>query len=146
MSAGLAALTFIPGLAIGSFLNVVAARIPARRSIVHPGSACPACETPIAWYDNVPLLSFAMLRGKCRHCGAAISWRYPAVEAIAAALIVGCVFKFGASWDTGVAAFFCAALVTVSATDVERFVIPNRIVVPAAGFVLAAQTLLHPSF
>jgi leader peptidase (prepilin peptidase) / N-methyltransferase len=140
-----AAIAVLPALCIGSFLNVVAARVPARRSIVHPGSACPSCGTPIAWYDNVPLLSYVVLRGKCRQCAASISWRYPAVEAAAAALIVGCVLKLGVSWGAGVAALFCAALVTISATDLERFVIPNRIVLPAAGFVLAAQTLLHPS-
>lgn len=145
MNLGAAAVAVLPALCVGSFLNVVAARVPLRRSIVHPGSACPSCDTPIAWYDNLPLLSYVVLRGRCRHCSAAISWIYPAVELAAAALIVGCVLKFGVSWEAGVAAVFCAALVTVSATDLERFVIPNRIVVPAAAFVLIAQTLIHPS-
>jgi leader peptidase (prepilin peptidase) / N-methyltransferase len=140
-----AAIAFFPGLAIGSFLNVVAARIPLRRSIVRPGSACMSCSTELAWYDNVPLLSFALLRGRCRHCAATISWRYPLVEAITAVLIAGCVLKFGLTWDAAVSALFCAALVAVSATDVERFVIPNRVVLPAAAVVLIAQTLLHPS-
>jgi leader peptidase (prepilin peptidase)/N-methyltransferase len=140
-----AAVAFFPGLAIGSFLNVVAARIPLRRSIVHPGSACMSCNAELAWYDNVPLLSFAVLRGRCRHCQAVIPWRYPLVEAVTAFLIAGCVLKFGVTWDAAVAALFCAALVAVSATDVERFVIPNRVVLPAAAAVLAAQTLLHPS-
>jgi leader peptidase (prepilin peptidase) / N-methyltransferase len=140
-----AALAFFPGLAIGSFLNVVAARIPLRRSIVHPGSACMSCNAELAWYDNVPLLSFAVLRGRCRHCSAVIPWRYPLVEAVTAFLIAGCVLKFGVTWDAAVAALFCAALVAVSATDIERFVIPNRVVLPAAAAVLAAQTLLHPS-
>jgi leader peptidase (prepilin peptidase) / N-methyltransferase len=140
-----AAVAFFPGLAIGSFLNVVAARIPLRRSIVHPGSACMSCNAELAWYDNVPLLSFAVLRGRCRHCSAVIPWRYPLVEAVTAFLIAGCVLKFGVTWDAAVAALFCAALVAVSATDIERFVIPNRVVLPAAAAVLAAQTLLHPS-
>jgi leader peptidase (prepilin peptidase) / N-methyltransferase len=140
-----AAIAFFPGLAIGSFLNVVAARIPLHRSIVRPGSACMSCSTELAWYDNVPLFSFALLRGRCRHCAAAISWRYPLVEAITAVLIAGCVLKFGLTWDAAVSALFCAALVAVSATDVERFVIPNRVVLPAAAVVLIAQTLLHPS-
>jgi leader peptidase (prepilin peptidase) / N-methyltransferase len=140
-----AALSIFPGLAIGSFLNVVAARIPLKRSIVSPGSACMSCSKELAWYDNVPLLSFAVLRRRCRHCAATIPWRYPLVEAITAALIAGCVLKFGLTWDAAVSAFFCAALVAVSATDVERFVIPNRVVLPAAVTVLAAQTLLHPS-
>jgi leader peptidase (prepilin peptidase) / N-methyltransferase len=140
-----AAVAFFPGLAIGSFLNVVAARIPLRRSIVHPGSACMSCNAELAWYDNVPLLSFAVLHGRCRHCSAVIPWRYPLVEAVTAFLIAGCVLKFGVTWDAAVAALFCAALVAVSATDIERFVIPNRVVLPAAAAVLAAQTLLHPS-
>ena len=141
----MAAAALVPGFALGSFLNVVAARVPLRRSVVHPGSACMACETPLAWYDNLPLLSFALLRGRCRHCGVRIPWRYPAVEAVTAVLIGGCVLKFGLTWDAAVAVFFCAALVAVSATDVERRIIPNRVVVPAAVLLLAANTALHPS-
>jgi leader peptidase (prepilin peptidase) / N-methyltransferase len=140
-----AALSLFPGLAIGSFLNVVAARIPLRRSIVRPGSACMSCGTELAWYDNLPLLSFAVLRGRCRHCQVVIPWRYPLVEAVTAFLVAGCVLKFGVTWEAAVAALFCAALVAVSATDIELFVIPNRVVLPAAAAVLASQTLLHPS-
>jgi len=141
----LAAFTIAPALAIGSFLNVLAARVPLRRSIVSPGSACMECGKGLAWYDNVPLVSYAVLRGRCRHCQASISWRYPAVEAVTAALIALCALKFGLTWDFAVAALFCAALVTVSATDLELRVIPNRIVIPTATVVLAANTLLHPS-
>src|SRR5437764_15476385 len=100
-------LVFVPGLAIGSFLGVVAARVPLRRSIVQPGSACMSCSTPLHWYDNIPLLSYVLLRGRCRHCGAAISWRYPVVEAATALLIAGCVLKFGLSWDALVGSGFC---------------------------------------
>jgi leader peptidase (prepilin peptidase)/N-methyltransferase len=142
----LAAVALVPGLALGSFLNVVAARVPLKRSVVHPGSACMACSTPLAWYDNVPVLSYVLLRGRCRHCGASISLRYPAVEAVTALLIAGCVLKFGFSWDALIASVFCAALVTVSATDIERRIIPNRIVLPAAALVLVANTVVHPSF
>jgi leader peptidase (prepilin peptidase)/N-methyltransferase len=141
----LAAFTIAPALAIGSFLNVIAARVPLRRSIVSPGSACMECGKGLAWYDNVPLVSYAVLRGHCRNCKASISWRYPAVEAVTAALIALCALKFGLTWDFAVAALFCAALVTVSATDLELRVIPNRIVVPTTIVVLAANTLLHPS-
>ena len=137
MEITLAAIALLPGLAFGSFLNVLAARIPLRRSVVSPGSACMACATP--------LLSFALLRGRCRHCRTAIPWHYPLVEAATGLLIAGCVLRFGLTWDAAVAAFLCAALVAVSATDVERQVIPNRIVLPAAAVVLAANTLLHPS-
>jgi leader peptidase (prepilin peptidase) / N-methyltransferase len=145
MELTLAAVAFLPGLAFGSFLNVVAARIPLRRSIVHPGSACMTCEAPLAWYDNLPLVSFALLRGRCRHCEASIPWRYPLVEATTALLVAGCVFRFGLTADAAVAAFFCAVLVAISATDVERRIIPNRIVLPAAAVVLAANTMLNPS-
>jgi leader peptidase (prepilin peptidase)/N-methyltransferase len=145
MNVELAAIALAPGLAVGSFLNVLAARIPLRRSVVVPGSACMNCATPLAWYDNVPLLSFALLRGRCRHCRAAISWRYPAVEAANAILVAGAALKFGFTWDFGVAAAFCAVLVAVSATDLERRIIPNRIVVPATVALLVAQTALHPS-
>jgi leader peptidase (prepilin peptidase)/N-methyltransferase len=145
MEMTLAAIAFLPGLAFGSFLNVVAARIPLRRSIVSPGSACMTCATPLAWYDNLPLISFALLRGRCRHCGVRIPWRYPIVEAVTALLVAASVFVFGLTADAAVAAFFCAVLVAISATDVERRVIPNRIVLPAAAFVLAANTVLHPS-
>jgi leader peptidase (prepilin peptidase)/N-methyltransferase len=145
MNVGFAAVVLAPGLAVGSFLNVVAARIPVRRSIVSPGSACPSCGTSLAWYDNVPLLSYAVLRGRCRHCGVSISWRYPAVEAATALLIAGCGLKFGYSWDFLVGASFCAVLVAISATDLERRIIPNRIVLPATVVLFAAQTLLDPS-
>jgi leader peptidase (prepilin peptidase)/N-methyltransferase len=130
---------------VGSFLNVVAARVPSGRSIVHPGSACPSCGTALAWYDNIPLLSYLLLRGKCRHCQARISTRYPIVEATTALLIAGCFLKFGWGADAVIGSFFCAVLVAVSATDLERRVIPNKIVLPAAAVVLVANTLVHPS-
>jgi leader peptidase (prepilin peptidase) / N-methyltransferase len=145
VAAMLAAVGFVPGLAIGSFLNVVVARVPEHRSIVKPRSACGSCGTTIASYDNIPLLSYALLRGKCRSCGTKIGIVYPAVELTAAALIAGCLLKFGPTLHALVAAFFCATLVTVSATDIERRVIPNRIVLPAAAIVLAGMTFVHPS-
>ena len=88
-------LVFVPGLALGSFLGVVAARVPLRRSVVHPGSACMSCEAPIRWYDNVPVLSYALLRGRCRRCGVRIPPRDLAIELATALLLVGCVFAFG---------------------------------------------------
>ena len=141
---GFAALALAPGLALGSFLNVVAARVPLKRSLVSPPSACMACEQEIAWYDNVPLLSYALLRGRCRSCGARIPLRYPAVELVTALLVAGSVWKFGLTGSAAVAAFFCLSLVAVSATDLEHRIIPNRIVVPAGVIVLAANTALHP--
>jgi leader peptidase (prepilin peptidase)/N-methyltransferase len=145
MPFALAGLAFLPALALGSFLNVVAARVPLRRSVVRPRSACMSCETEIAVRDNLPVLSYLLLRGRCRSCGVRIPWRYPAVELATALLVAGSFARFGLSGESFVAAFFCAALVAVSATDIEHHIIPNRIVVPAAAIVLVAQTALHPS-
>jgi leader peptidase (prepilin peptidase)/N-methyltransferase len=145
MSLVAAAFAFAPGLAIGSFLNVVAARVPLKRSIVSPPSACMGCGTEIAWYDNIPLVSWLALRGRCRSCGIGISARYPAVELVSGLLVAGCFWKFGLSGTAFVAAFFCLCLVAVSATDLEHRIIPNKIVLPAAAIVLAANTALHPS-
>ena len=140
-----ATLAFAPALALGSFLNVLAARLPAGRSVVRPGSACLACEAPIAWYDNVPVLSYLLLRGRCRACGSTIGWKYPAVELTTAVLVAACFLHFGATPRAAIAAIFCAALVTITVTDLERRIIPNRVVLPAAAIVLAGQTLIDPS-
>src|SRR6266540_2438647 len=145
MDFALAGLFLAPGLAVGSFLNVVAARVPLRRSIVSPPSACMSCSERIAWYDNVPLVSWAVLRGRCRHCGTRIPFVYPAVELLTALLVAGCVLAFGLSAEFAVAAAFCAVLVAVSAIDLEHRIIPNRIVVPAAAVALVAQTALERS-
>jgi leader peptidase (prepilin peptidase)/N-methyltransferase len=145
MDFALAAFFLAPGLAVGSFLNVLAARLPLKRSVVHPASACMSCGTEIRWYDNVPLLSYVVLRGRCRTCETRIGLRYPAVELTTALLVSGCVLAFGLTADAAIATLFCVALVAVSATDLEHRIIPNKIVVPAAAVVLAAQTALHPS-
>ena len=142
---GFAIAAFFPGLAIGSFLNVVAARVPLRRSLVKPPSACMQCGHEIAWYDNVPLVSYALLRGRCRSCSARIPLVYPAVELSTALLVAGCFWKFGATLHAVIAAFFCVVLVAISAIDLEHRIVPNRIVVPGAALVLAANTALHPS-
>ena len=145
MSLAAAGIAFVPALAVGSFLNVVVARVPLGRSIVSPGSACMECGTEIAWYDNLPVLSWLVLRGKCRSCGAPFSWRYPAIELATALLVAGCFWKFGVSWDAAIASFFCVVLVVLSAIDVDRRIVPNKIVLPAAAIVLAAHTVVHPS-
>jgi leader peptidase (prepilin peptidase)/N-methyltransferase len=144
-AAAAALLALPPGIAVGSFLNVVAARVPLRQSIVSPASRCMSCERELAWYDNVPLLSFVVLRGKCRHCGAAIGWRYPAVELATALLAAGSFLKLGATWLALLAAIWCAVLVALAAIDLEHRIVPNRIVLPAAVVVLVAHTLIDPS-
>jgi leader peptidase (prepilin peptidase)/N-methyltransferase len=145
VSVALAAAGFAPGLVLGSFLNVVAARVPLRRSVVKPGSACMSCGTELAWRDNVPLVSWVLLRGRCRHCGTRIPWRYPAVELATAVLVAACLLVFGLTAYAFLAAGFCAVLVAISAIDVEHRIVPNRIVVPATGIVLVANTLIDPS-
>ena len=144
MNAALAAFALAPGLAVGSFLNVLAVRVPLRRSVIKPRSACMSCGSELAWYDNLPLVSYALLRGRCRSCGVRISPLYPAVELVTALLAVACAWRFGFTGEAAVAAFFCAVLVVVTATDLTHRIIPNRIVVPAAVMVLLAHTALAP--
>ena len=145
MDVALGLLAFGPALALGSFLNVVAARVPLRRSVVRPRSACMSCGSELAWYDNVPVVSWLVLRGRCRACGARISLLYPAVELATAGLVAGCFVAFGLSGKAVVAAFFCIVLVVLSAIDLTHRIVPNRIVLPAALAVLVAQTALEPS-
>jgi leader peptidase (prepilin peptidase)/N-methyltransferase len=141
----LAATAFAPALAVGSFLNVVAARLPERRPMTGGRSACPHCSAEIAWYDNVPLLSYVLLRGRCRSCSEPIGWRYPAVELTTAALVVASLLAFGLTVDGLLAAYFCAVLVVLSAIDIEHRILPDRIVLPSAALVLVVQTIAHPS-
>jgi prepilin signal peptidase PulO-like enzyme (type II secretory pathway) len=115
MDAAAAALVLAPALAVGSFLTVVVTRVPAGRSIVRPPSSCDSCATEILRRDNVPLLSYALLRGRCRHCHARISPLYPAVELAGAALIVACFAVFGVTARAALASAVCAVLVTLSA-------------------------------
>ena len=146
MDASVAAFfSLAPGLALGSFLNVVAARVPLRRSVVSPPSSCMSCGERISWHDNIPVVSWLLLRGRCRSCGTGIAWVYPAVEATTAVLVAGCILAFGLTLEALVASFFCAVLVVVSATDLEHRIIPNRVVLPATAVVLAAQMALSPS-
>ena len=145
MSLAAAAVVVAPALALGSFLNVVAHRVPAHRSLVRPRSSCGSCGHEIAARDNIPVLSYLLLRGRCRHCSARISPLYPAVEALTAVLAVACVAAFGLTPYAGFAFGFCAVLVTLSAIDLRHRIVPNRIVLPAAAVVLVAHTALDPS-
>jgi leader peptidase (prepilin peptidase) / N-methyltransferase len=145
MTAGVALVVFAPALALGSFLNVVVARVPERRSLVRPPSSCGSCGTEILWRDNIPVLSYLLLCGRCRHCDASISPVYPLVEAVTAALIVACVAVFGPTPEAALAAGFCAVLVTLSVIDARHRIVPNRIVVPAAAVALVVHTAVDPS-
>jgi leader peptidase (prepilin peptidase)/N-methyltransferase len=145
MNAAAAAFALAPALALGSFLNVVAARVPARRSLLRPPSSCGSCGHEVGWRDNIPILSFLLLHGRCRHCEAPISPVYPLVEAVTAALIVSCVAVYGPTPYACLAAGFCALLVTLSVIDARHRIVPNRIVLPAAATMLALHTALDPS-
>ena len=127
MNAAAAVAALAPALALGSFLNVVAARVPARRSLLFPPSSCVTCESQIPWRDNIPVLSYFLLRGRCRHCSAHISSLYPAVEAATAVLAVACVAAFGPTAYAALAVGFCALLVTLSAIDIKNRIVSNRV-------------------
>jgi leader peptidase (prepilin peptidase)/N-methyltransferase len=136
----------LAGLLIGSFLNVVAWRLPRGESLVHPGSACPACRTPITPYDNVPVLSWLVLRGRCRHCGARISGRYPAVELATAALYVAVALARDGVLDIVLGVLLVTALVPIVLIDLDRRIIPNAITLPAAVAAIVAGVILDVGF
>lgn len=132
MTAFLTVVCALLGLVVGSFLNVVIARVPKKESVVTPRSRCPGCSTPIAPRDNVPVVSWLVLRGRCRACTEPISVRYPLVELGTAALFALTAVRFGADPDPALPAFllFVAALVAITAIDLELYIVPNRIVYP----------------
>lgn len=122
------------GLAFGSFLNVCISRLPRHKSIVRPPSHCPHCNKPIAAYDNIPLVSFVLLRGRCRNCQKRIAWRYPFVEAAVAALTVGNVlFIRGIDLDSIGLSIFCALLLALAVCDAETMQLPDALTLPLLG-------------
>lgn len=138
-------LVFIFGTAVGSFLNVCIWRLPRKESIVFPASHCPKCESPIRWHQNIPILSYLVLGGRCASCKAPISWRYPLVEALTGLLFVAVLYRFGLQWATPVYWLFVAALVAISFIDLDHQIIPNVITLPGIliGF---SCSLLIPWF
>ena len=133
------ALVFTTGACIGSFLNVCIYRLPAEESVVRPASRCPGCATPIAWYDNVPLVSWAWLGARCRACGARIPARYPLVEAATGALALLALVRFGATPAAAVAFAFSAALLLITFIDLDHRFIPDEVSLPGivVGFACA---------
>ncbi len=123
------------GLAVGSFLNVVIYRVPRGESIVSPRSACPACGTPIRETDNIPVVSWVLLRGRCRQCQASISPRYPLVELACAGLFAGTAARFGYQWDLPAYLALFAGLLALSCIDVEHLLLPKKIVYPVTVLV-----------
>src|SRR5579862_5045413 len=132
------------GLIIGSFLNVCVYRLPQDLSVVRPRSYCPACSHPIAWFDNVPLFSFAVLGGRCRHCKAAISWRYPVVEFMTGALFFTFVLKLGPTLPALKFCVLSALLVGLAFADLEARILPDEFTLGgmAVGLVLARFVLI----
>jgi len=131
------------GLAVGSFLNVVVWRVPRHESVVRPGSHCPACDAELGALENVPVVSWVVLRGHCRHCGVRISARYPLVELANAALWVGLGLRFGADWALPAYLVLASGLLALSLIDLDHFLLPNRVLYPTGilmsiGFVVAA--------
>jgi leader peptidase (prepilin peptidase)/N-methyltransferase len=133
-------IAFAVGAMFGSFLNVCIHRLPRGESVVYPPSHCPGCGVRIRSRDNIPLLSYLLLRGRCRSCGRAISYRYPVVEALTGAMLVLLLCRFGLSPALGVYAVFVAALITVSFIDLDHQIIPDAISLPGivAGVIVSA--------
>src|SRR5918993_3220438 len=127
------------GAIIGSFLNVVIHRVPLDESIVFPNSRCPSCGAGIAFYDNIPILSYMALRGKCRGCSAGISFRYPAVELLTAALFVAVAWHDGLSAALPFDLVFCSALLALIFIDAEHMLLPNVITYPGIAFAVVAR-------
>ena len=132
---------FAIGACIGSFLNVCIYRLPADESVVRPGSRCQGCGAPIAWYDNIPLLSWAWLQARCRACGVAISARYPFVEAASGGLAVLAVLRFGTTLHAGIVFAFTAALLLITFVDFDHRFIPDEVSLPGILVGLAASFL-----
>lgn len=135
------------GLVLGSFLNVVVHRVPRRMSILKPRSHCPNCGSLIRWFDNLPVLSWLLLLGRCRRCKARISVRYPLVELATALLLAGVVARFGVSVSGAAALVFGALLVALALIDLEHLLLPDVLTIPgiAAGLLFSlAGGLVHP--
>jgi leader peptidase (prepilin peptidase)/N-methyltransferase len=139
MDAPVIAAVFVLGAMIGSFLNVCIVRLPEERSIVRPRSHCPSCRHEIAWYDNVPVLSYLLLRGRCRGCRARISPVYPVVELLTGALAVALWMRLGPTLALVGYFVFAAALVTVTFIDLDHRIIPDVISLPGIAIGLAVS-------
>ncbi len=139
------ALATLFGAVIGSFLNVVAYRLPRRESLSHPGSHCPRCQTPIKARDNIPVLGWLALRGRCRECHEPIALRYPLVEALSATLAVAVVLVKHSPHDLALGLTLVAVLIAVSLIDLDHRIIPNRITAPAAVAAVAIGLATRPS-
>lgn len=132
------------GLAVGSFLNVVIHRLPRGGSVVNPPSRCPQCQYELRWYDNIPILSWAFLRGKCRRCRAPISVRYPIVELLTMGVFVVHLWMFGWTALMAVRLLFACALIALFAIDLEHHLLPDKITLPGIVAGLMASLIVPP--
>jgi leader peptidase (prepilin peptidase)/N-methyltransferase len=139
-----ASLAGVLGLIFGSFLNVVAYRLPRGESLARPASRCPGCDTPIKPYDNVPVLSWLALRGRCRSCKTAIAWRYPLVELATALLLALTVVVLGANENVWLGLAFVLLLVPVTVIDIDFRIIPNKLMILGTVVALAILALTRP--
>ena len=135
---------FLFGLAVGSFDNVAIYRIPEGKSLWAPRSFCPSCGNTIAWYDNIPLLSYFILHRRCRKCGEHISWRYPLVELLSGLLFFAVFAKVGFQWTAELLPylFMVTVLIIVAAIDLQKQIIPNKVMYPAIPLALAAMGIV----
>jgi leader peptidase (prepilin peptidase) / N-methyltransferase len=131
----------IVGLCVGSFLNVVISRLPENLSIVRPSSRCPQCKNPIAWYDNLPVVSWLVLRARCRHCKKPIPARYPLVETLTAGVFAAFYVRFGLTWELAAWLPLAAALLAITFLDIDHWWVPDVITYPAMVFAMACSVL-----
>lgn len=137
-------IVFVLGSIIGSFLNVCICRMPREESIIFPSSRCPLCRTPIKIWDNIPIFSWLILKGKCRACSGKISFRYPLVEALNAAIYVLLLWRFGFVWETLIYFILASALIVITFIDLDFQIIPDVITVPGVVAGLIAGSLILP--
>ena len=135
---------FVFGAVIGSFLNVCIYRIPRNQSIIWPASRCTSCGNPINFYDNVPIFSYFLLRGRCRSCKAKISGRYPLVEALNAFFYLLVFWRYGLAWSSAIYFVFCSALIVITFIDYDFQIIPDRITLPGIPIGLVAGSFILP--
>ncbi len=132
------------GASVGSFMNVCVTRLPKGESLLRPRSRCPECSGQIAWYDNVPLLSWILLRGKCRQCRTSISFQYPAVELVTAAIWIGMALMYGPTWRALQGSILFSLLLTISLIDARHYLIPDALSIGGLGAGLALSLLPGP--
>jgi len=131
-----AIVSFVFGSVVGSFLNVCIYRMPKGESIVHPSSRCPKCGNSIRWYDNIPIVSWVLLRARCRYCGESIHWQYPLVETLTAVLFLFIFIRFRFVWATPVYMMLTAALILVAFIDLAEWIIPDEVTLPGIPLAL----------